>query len=326
MNRIILHGEEITNLFDLLGKKENDLTYSLGWVLSKCSTFLKVFIKKITGKNFSHEDNVIRLQEFGKKDKGFTDIEIVVGDKLFCIIEAKIGWNLPTKAQLKRYISRFKEYKSFDNKLVVISECKKEYAKKELDKIGLNLPIEFISWQEVYTLIEKVYTRCGNYEKKLLNELETYLNGVITMRDTRSNMVYCVSLGQWAPEWSSISWIDIVEKKKRYFYPVGKGWPPDPPNYIAFRYDGKLQSIHHVESYEIVTTTLHSHIPEIKDEEYEPSPLFLLKLGPSFKPKHEVKNGKIWPNGRYWCMLDALFTCKTIKRAVKLTKKRLGLT
>jgi len=262
------------------------------------------------------------MQQFGEKDRGFTDIEIVVGNRLFCIIEAKIGWTLPTEVQLKRYACRFREYKSFDKKLVVISECKKEYAKKELNKIGLKLPVEFVSWEEIYNLIERVYTRCTNYEKKLLNELKTYLNGVITMRNLQSNMVYCVSLGSWEPEGSSISWIDIVEKKKRYFYPVEKGWPHDPPNYIAFRYDGKLQSIHHVKNYEIVDE-LHDYIQEIKKG--WGGLCFLLKLGPGFKPKHEVKNGKIWTNGRFWCMLDTLFTCKTIEQAVKLTKKRQGL-
>lgn len=30
------------------------------------------------------------------------------------------------------------------------------------------------------------------------------------------------------------------------------GWPLDPPNYLAFRYDSRLQTIHHVERWEVV--------------------------------------------------------------------------
>ncbi|MCG2728873.1 MAG: hypothetical protein L6276_01100, partial [Acetobacterium sp.] len=45
------------------------------------------------------------------------------------------------------------------------------------------------------------------------------------------------------PESFGLSWIDIVEKRNKYFHPMGmNGWPKEPPNYIAFRYYGKLQS------------------------------------------------------------------------------------
>ena len=116
--------------------------------------------------------------------------------------------------------------------------------------------------------------------------------------------------------------VKAVEVKKKYFYPVGeKGWP-EPPNYMAFRYKGKLQYICHVESYEIVEQ-LHDSIKEIEPDNEEPLH-YVLKLGPRIIPSSEVKNGKIWPNGRYWCMLDTLLTCKTVKEARDLTKKRLG--
>src|ERR1035438_8337286 len=48
------------------------------------------------------------------------------------------------------------------------------------------------------------------------------------------------------------TWIDVVEKDQRYFHPVGNHWPVQPPNYIGFRYRGCLQSVHHIDSFEIV--------------------------------------------------------------------------
>lgn len=61
-----------------------------------------------------------------------------------------------------------------------------------------------------------------------------------------------LSLGGISPGWS-ISYRDIAEEKLRYFFPVGDRWPDAPSNYMGFRYDGKLQSIHHVKSYDTFT-------------------------------------------------------------------------
>jgi hypothetical protein len=320
MSQITLHGNEISSVFELLGDNENDITYSTGWVLSKCNKLLELLLEKIIGKKIDCEKSIIRLQEYKDEDKGYTDIEIFIESELFFIIEAKRGWELPTKKQLMRYISRFEKYSSLKNRLIVISECKKTYAENELARYRLKVPWSFVSWQTILSLIKNVYKEVGYYEKRLLDDLQEYLKGVITMRDIKSNMVYCVSLGSGNREGSSISWIDIVEKKNKYFYPVGKGWPSDPPNYLAFRYKGKLQAIRHVESYEIVEH-LHDSIPEIKLDPEDKS-CYVMKLGPSFKPAKEVRNGKIHSKVRLWCMLDTLLICDTIKEASDLTHKR----
>ena len=74
------------------------------------------------------------------------------------------------------------------------------------------------------------------------------------MSNPRDNMVYVVSLSK-APIKADgdCTWVDVVEKDKCYFHPVGKGWPKEPLNYIAFRYDGELQGVHYIESYKVVT-------------------------------------------------------------------------
>lgn len=101
----------------------------------------------------------------------------------------------------------------------------------------------------------------------------------------------------------------------------GGGWPKEPPNYIAFRYYGKLQSIHHIESY-IVTKDLNVNIPEMPSKT-ESCAFFVYDLGPAIFPSKEVKTGTIYPNGRVWCHLDTLLTCDTISEARDLTKKRM---
>jgi len=146
----------------------------------------------------------------------------------------------------------------------------------------------------------------------------------MSMQNVDSNRVYVVALAQGKPKGWGISWIDIVNKRRCYFHPVGGGrggWPKEPPNYIAFRYNGKLQSIHHIQGYGVFKNP-HEKFPEIPVTEWEPH--FLYHLGPAFGPEKEVRTGNIYPNGRVWCMLDTLFTEATIFDARNVSKKREG--
>lgn len=116
-----------------------------------------------------------------------------------------------------------------------------------------------------------------------------------------------------------VSWIEVVTKKHRYFHPVGNNWPATPPNYIAFRYYGELQSIHHIEGYEVVID-IHDAIREIPEGEITGSH-FIYHLGPAFRPDHKVPS-EVPRSGRRWCMLDTLFTCKTIAAANRQSRER----
>ena len=59
----------------------------------------------------------------------------------------------------------------------------------------------------------------------------------------------------------------------------------------------------------------------IKDK--TPDLHFYLQLGPPIRPDKEVRNGKIWPNGRVWCMIDTLLTCDTVEEARNLSQERI---
>lgn len=118
-----------------------------------------------------------------------------------------------------------------------------------------------------------------------------------------------------------LSWIEIVNKYNKYFCPVGgNGWPKEPPNYIAFRYDGRLQAIHHIDHY-TVTRNLHEQFPEMPDEELVENH-FVYSLGPAITPSKTVKTGNIYRSGRVWAMLDTLLTCDSISEARDLSYSR----
>jgi hypothetical protein len=174
----------------------------------------------------------------------------------------------------------------------------------------------------LHGIVEKAKAVENHAGKHLLGQFTTYLERIMTIQNKESNWVYVVSIASGTPKGCEISRRDIVERKHKYYHPIsGGGWPNTPPNYIAFRYDGKLQSIHHVDNY-IVPKYVHDEIEEIPKEKWEPH--FVYSLGPAIKPQNEVRTGNIFRNGRVWCMLDTLLTSKTISDARDISKKRLG--
>lgn len=316
MINLKLGNSRVESYFNLLGTKEVDLTNGLGFILSRSPTLLKKALTKLGFKNIDIERCEIHLQKHETGDKGFTDIEILYNANRLLIIEAKVGWILPTEEQLTKYRTRFGNKKA-KPKIAVLSHCTESFAEQNLNK-----EYNYTSWNSIYDLIDNSYRQTNSIiEKNYLDEFRKYLGNLITMDREQSNWVYCVSLSHDLVQGSVANYIDIVYKYGKYFYPYNRGgWPKEPPNYIAFRYDGGLKSIHKVESFEL-SENLNKSMPAVikdKTEDFH----FLLNLGPPITPNKEVKNGNIWPNGRVWCMIDTLLTSDTIEEARNMSNKR----
>ena len=142
------------------------------------------------------------------------------------------------------------------------------------------------------------------------------------MQNKDSNWVYIVALGCDKPSGWQINWQDIVNIKEKYFQPIcgiNGGWPSEPPNYIAFRYRGKLQTIHHIDKYEVFNDPS-IHFSEIPKGNWGNH--YLYHLGPAIKPIHEVKSGKrIVRDMRVWAMVNLLLTSQTIQEARDKSEK-----
>jgi hypothetical protein len=98
---LLLHGQPVRTVFDLLGDKENDLTYSLGWGLANSPRLVGAILDDVAaelGVTDVGQDPDIRLQEH-VPGSGFTDVEIRTS-AMHVIIEAKRGWALPPDEQL----------------------------------------------------------------------------------------------------------------------------------------------------------------------------------------------------------------------------------
>src|SRR3989344_5483187 len=313
--------EEVGNIFQLLGYKEDSISLAIAWSLTNSRRFCEQFLERTVGKGASPNACSIRIHRY-ELDGGITDIEVYEPNKFHLVIEAKRGWILPDLSQLKKYAGRqtFSQQKAKIRRLITLSECSNEYAAAHLPAaIDDSIPILHISWKDLVGWAQSAIRGATHSEKRLLNELIDYFEIVMTSQKKDSNWVYVVSLGGGTPEGWKTSWIDVVQKYSRYFHPIGPGWPKEPPTYIGFRYSGKLQSIHYIENYAVIDN-LRSACSGIPNSPVEPH--FLYTLGEAIVPTHEVRNGNVYPSGRVWCALDTLLTSATVSEARDITQKR----
>ena len=324
MSNLVAYGAEVNSIFQLFGNHENDITKSIAWSLTRCPEFLKSVIYEVFSIDIDHETARIKYQEF-EKNKGITDLEITDDSSFYIIIEAKRGWRLPGENQLRLYSNRrnILESSATHKAIISMSECSEEYAKAYLPFKKVNdIPVLHLSWRKLFDLANSAKAISSISQKNVLKEFIVYLGGIMTMQAKESNWVYVVSLSTSKPENCDLTWIEIVEQKQKYFHPLGKdGWPKEPPNYIAFRYGGKLQTIHHIESY-TVTKNLYTSVSEMPDVERPEHIVY--NLGEPIRPSKTVKTGKIFRSGRRWAMLDTLLTADTISEAAEISKQRMN--
>ena len=333
MAELIAYGRAVTNVFDLIGDLENDITKCIAWCLIKCPRLLEKCIENLLKIKISSEDAIVRYQ-VSEVDKGITDLEITDNQNYYIIIEAKRGWTLPGYNQLQMYSTRegFKTNPAKHKAIVSLSECSEEYAYRNLPDIK-DTRLLHLSWKSIYEMADKARFESTHSQKYILDELKRYIGRIMTMQNKNTNWVYVVSLGKTKAEViseegkkfeSNITYLDIVRKYHKYCCPVGGGkggWPKEPLTYIAFRYDGKLQSIHHMESY-VITDKLHKIIPEIPDVTLSKMH-FVYTLGPAIIPSKEIRVGKkIVMSNRVWAHIDALLTSDTISDAMDISKMR----
>jgi hypothetical protein len=313
-------------VFCLLGDSENAITKSIAWTLSRCPTFLSTLLGKIAPKA-NLGDVQIATQTCGD-DRGFTDIEIYENGVLHVIVEAKRGWWLPQESQFERYLPRFRKTLAplHARFLISMSEASELYAGLRLPKSIKSVPLKHMSWRQVLRIVRNSQRMTKSLdEKRWLGQLSLFLGGITTMQKQSSNEVYVVSLSpkEILPK-SKYTWIDVVEKDSKYFHPARKrGYPAEPPNYVGFRYKGALQSIHHVDKYEVVQNLQKRNKKWPKTDE----PHFVYTLGLPMRPAKRIGAGRLYRNMPIRCLIDTLLSgeFETISDAHNASKRRLEL-
>lgn len=324
MSLLSVYKRPIENVFDLLGQSEDGMTYSLGWAISQNPAFLNRLSTKLRlgGETEQHR---IELQR-SRSGFGRTDIELISEGNGTVVIEAKRGFVFPTVKQLTKYIDGLTQHpykKAPLRNITVLTEIpnKIAYQTSKVPKKIKGIEVKFLEWRDVLDLAERSLAEASGNGKQVLIDFIAYLKRGISMTDKQSNRVWVVPLNWKTFDGGTTRFIDVVKKHKKYFHPVGKRYPTTPPNYIAFRYNGKLQTIHYIEDYDVITS-FKKEFPDTKGTIIEPH--YLYTLGPEITPPHIVKSGKIYASARHYCMLDTLLTCNSVEEAVKESKRRLG--
>ena len=320
---LTIHGAQSASVFRLNGMDENSASFALGWVLEQSPNYRKLVVEAVFGEALDVSDVVIALQKHGK-DGGYTDIEIQAGHRFHAILEAKRWWDVPSREQLMRYQQRLVNSGAERNRLISVSAADQSYAQRRLPPDLDGIELVHLSWSNLQQIAKLAQTRASSLEEKLwLRQLIQHLQEFVSMERQSDNNVFVVSIGrQPMMDGNTHTWIDVIEKDGCYFHPVGNNWPVQPPNYVGFRYHGKLQSVHHVDNFEIVENL----------SEYNPLWLethrdhFVYQLGPPMRPVREVKTGNIYPSGRVWCAIDTLLSgaFDTISAARDETQRRLN--
>ncbi|MBV8524018.1 MAG: hypothetical protein JOY71_18155 [Acetobacteraceae bacterium] len=320
---ILIHGNKPSTVFGLRGSDENSASLAVGWVLENSRTFRAILVEAVFGSASNVDGALITLQEHGEHD-GYTDLEIRNRREFHAIIEAKRSWDVPTVGQLKRYVSRLLSSAAVQKKLISVSAADQRYALRRLPAELDGIRVGHLSWRELKGFAARAQSTASGFEEKFwLRQIIQHLEEFALMGRENDNKVYVVSLGSGAMiDGQTHTWIDVVENDGCYFHPVGNNWPTQPPNYVGFRYRGRLQSVHHIDSFEIVENLARSNPlwPETASDH------FIYRLGPPMRPPCEVKTGNIFRNGRVWCAIDTLLSgaFTTISDARDETQRRIA--
>lgn len=292
-----VYGKAIDNPFSLLGSKENDITLATAYVLANSPAFFDAFVRKLDISPMCNGDIQIDYQL--TNEKGRTDIEIRMGNSAHIIIEAKRGIVFPNTEQMNKYVEASKHIDAKERRLVILNNLSRETPEmKPINTYGI--PETLITYKSLMDMAEMPVQPTNRKERQMLMEYARYLSKEVVMDREHSNTVYVVSLSE-----KSINEHDVL---RQYRCPVGKNYLTEAPNYIGFRFKGKLQYINHVESTEV-----------IHDKDGD---LFVFSLGPDIEPKKEVKSGKMYNGTKLYCDIDLLLTCDTILEAGRKTRER----
>jgi hypothetical protein len=317
---LTMRGKNPTNVFRLLGADENSATFALGWTLDRSPTLLARLVTTIFGSTLDSTDAVVALQRWGA-DRGYTDLEIQSGRAFHAVLEAKRDWELPSEGQLKRYVPRLAAARARRRRLVTVSAADADFAARGLPaRIGGARRLYLSSWGDLARLAREALAAARKADERFwLRQWMLHLREFVAMERRFDNNVFVVSLGV-SPMVDGGS-LNVVEKSGRYFHPVGHMWPVQPPNYLGFRYRGALQSVRHVDAFEVVENLSKC------DKRWPPTDrdYFVYKLGPPMRVAKPVRTSALYRNARVWCAIDTLLSgaFETIAEARNETKRRL---
>lgn len=309
------YGTEVGNVFDLLGRDENDLTAALAFTMANSVGLLGLVLRRLEMPTAS-KGTSLRLEE--RDELGRTDLEIDNGTHLV-IIEAKRGWLLPEDFQFDKYAHRVTERGA--GCLVSLSAASSEWARQILPAQVSGVPVVHYPWDAMRQDLLTARARARGEERAWLNEFMEYLRKAVRMRDFADSWTYCVVVSNDYPGGGGDrTFRDFVTAERCYFHPFGwgSGWPKAPPNFLAFRWGNQVQQIHRVASSEVIPS-LQSRWPDVPVADGTDKPHMLYQLGPPIPGPPFPTDGN-YRASRVWFVLDQLLVTGSLREAIRQSK------
>ena len=328
MTNLFLRDHPVESVFELIGSNENSLTYALGWCLREAPALLGTIAEALGVTPPQADQANVMLQEH-RSELGFTDVEVRDPGRVAWIFEAKVGFAPPGLSQLTKYASRLNQRDDLTAQplMIVLAQSDRNdmVLRRHVPPTVDCVPVIVLSWRQLLACCTAAAGAASSSGREALRQLQLFVRKVLLMRDRESNQVFVVSIGKSHHHPVGTTFQQVVTEHGRYFHPADKRWPNNPPNYLGFRWDGQLQSIHHVDDYKVVDNMI-GEFPNAVDEEL-PTPYFLYTLGPAIRPAKPVRNGdSVVMANRLTAALDLLLTCETITEAWEKTKARQVVT
>ena len=218
--------------------------------------------------------------------------------------------------------------------LVTLSDCSPEWARRHLPTAVDGVKVTHVPWSVVGQHLSAVRRRAAGHERLWLDQLSTYLKETLRVVEVNNAEVYCVVINNERPGGGGPHTYREVVDEGLYYYPYGwgRGWPPVPPNFLAFRWNNRVQRVHRVIGHEVIAS-LQERWPDIpaptedSDEKLRTEgtdrPHVLCRLGPALRME-PLPTGINYRAARVWVLLDQLFTAPTLQAALRESQQLRG--
>jgi hypothetical protein len=328
MNRSPLRAYDrlVKTPFGLLGTDENALSFALGYTFQQCTPLLQWFLRAI-GVSGVHQAALqrasINLQQHrsGEPGRGITDIEVHLPGQFHVIIEAKVELAVPTIGQCRKYLPRFHDEPS--QKLVALiqspdSALLEGYAKQDR---ALSERLVGFHWADFIPECIRLMlsTSVSAHEKEWVRSFYSFLDQEYLMK-AFSTEVWILPIST-EPLWPNGMSHWEIHRKYRVWWDYREHSVR--PLYLAFRVDGKLDSIWRVNSIEHDTPII-DRVPEMRQikDAWPKKPATIWHFDPAVSLTHTIRTGGGMYNRRVRCDVDLLLSCETVQEIEAAMSKR----
>ncbi len=314
-----VNQRNVTTPFGLIGCDENALTFALGYTFQQCLPLLQWFLRQIgvQGVQTRALRNVrIDLQKHhrGHSLHGVTDIEIHLPGSFHIIIEAKIGFSVPTNEQCQKYLPRLDETDEPVQKIVALVQSTDDqfadnYAKA--DRRFADRILSF-SWQQFLTECVRILTGNTveadgrlwvNYFYRFLDQeygMKAFTTEVWILA-INTDPMWHNGKSHWDIHQEFRVWWDYKEHTVR-------------PLYLAFRVYGEVKFIWRVNQIDHGVPII-DVVPEMKNinKPWPNEPCTIWHLDAPVQLPKAVRTGRGMYNRRVRSDLDLLLSCNTVQ-------------